>query len=323
MATNPLQIDPVTLALIKAAQGNSSAMPQAPPDTTASAMGPTAPVTGPTTPIDPQAIAAQAMQKGTQLTEEQLGRSRERGDLAMKLQEKLGSIPIPPTAPHSKVLSALLSLTGPGRAIQAGIYGPGMERYTAETGALSKQISDLLTGQQREEEPISATARMGPSYMSASARETSALASKQKADQEAIRITNQNSQALVRLQQGAQKLSLDQQNLALRKWFDTGLLQAMNTRIAAGQEENSARIDANEDMKAALSQNQWALQHPIWNALGLAPTMQGAPGAATAPVKPTTDQQNRANRVKSSKPSGGGGAKHGVFNPATGQVEWK
>lgn len=199
---------------------------------------------------------------------------------------------------------------GPGRSLVNEVYAPGVRQYVGQRQQLADQLKALQEQEGIPKEELGATSQMANAagnmaYRSAMTgiRQEDVDVKKQRADTAAQAVSQRYSVELQRLQQGAQKLDQNAQNLAIKKWFDAGVLEAMNSRIAAGQDENSARIQANEDMKSALSQNQWAVQHPIMNMLGMSPDIQAAPGAQpTAPAKPAA------------KPAGGSGGSHLYFD---------
>lgn len=265
--------------------------------------------------FDPAALAAKISQIPAMASA--LGRQTNVADQEQAIKDRMGAIPLPKTAPSNPIVRALAGLTPPGRAVTEAIYAPGITSYNQQQKVLADQLAALT---KQAEIPAEQERGLTGALSSASLgayrggelqnRETANKIAQQNANQRGQAIANNYTIQLQKIEQGSKKLSIDQQNLALRQWFDKGLLEAMNARVAAGMSENDARIAAQEDMRGALSQNQWALQHPIWNAIGLSPTITAAPGAQTAPV----------STPKQTAPKGGG--KHGTYNPATGQVEW-
>lgn len=188
-----------------------------------------------------------------------------------------------------KIGQALLSVaaaTRPGQAVQDQIYGPARQEWGAQREANVQALNDLKAQLGVPTEELKAVSGLAQGAGMLAWRGGQLDVARQRADQQGQAIANRYATELQRLSQGAQRLNIEQQNLQLKQWFEKGLLESYNARISAGMDENNARLSAQEDMKAALSQNQWALQHPIWNALGISPTISGAPGASTAPVQP-------------------------------------
>ena len=209
-----------------------------------------------------------------------------------------------------------LSATGPGKAV----YGmPRVEDYELRQQQRAEQIKAL-----REQEGIPTEELRGVTGLAQAGGmaawrggelENQAERNrimKQRADTQAQSVANRYAQGGVRLQQGWARLKGQEQDRAIRQWFEGGLLQAYNARIAAGEDENQARIDAQQDMRSATSQNQWSIQHPLLSgvlgAMGMGPDLQAAPGAQTKSAKPAQNNpppnrhQNRNNR--GSRPPG-------------------
>lgn len=212
-----------------------------------------------------------------------------------------------------KIGQALLSVaasTRPGQAIQDQVYGRARQQWGAQRESNVQALSDLKAQLGVPTEELKSVSGLGQGMMMGAYRSGAldvqnrrADIAQQKADQQGQQIAQQYAVSLQKLQQGSQRLSLEQQGLQLRSWFEKGLLESYNARIAAGQENNEARIGAQQDMNLAKSQNQWALQHPIWNALGMSPTITGAPGASTA-TAPTPAPAHQPT-AKPKKPAGG------------------
>lgn len=136
------------------------------------APAPAAPAPGPT---DITQEMVQASQQGRQIFGEQVGRERSIADQIQDLVRQQQATPIPKTGfldpqgqpqkggfLHSlgRALTAIGAATAPGAAIERAVYEPGLRRYGAETGARAKQIEELQSQEQREEQLGGAAAGM-------------------------------------------------------------------------------------------------------------------------------------------------------------------
>jgi hypothetical protein len=212
-----------------------------------------------------------------------------------------------------------LASTGPGEAVQESVYGPGIRRREQEKQNIATQIEESKTagGLSGEEAKVGAETVGGiggalyKQGMLGIGQEKVQVA-KQRADQAATKIANDYKVQLQRLEQGAQRLDIQAQQQQVREWYSRGLLDAYNARTAAGMDENSARIGANEDMKAAAQESTWRNQHWFQNMLGIEPpgATVSAPGAR--PPKPTGVQQPNA------KPAGKAGPPAGATHIGVG-----
>lgn len=57
----------------------------------------------------------------------------------------------------------------------------------------------------------------------------------------------QQTQGLEKIQQGWDRLTLGKQTLKAMRWFDQAVIQTAQVRIDAGQDENSARVQAQDE----------------------------------------------------------------------------
>lgn len=316
--------DPQTVARMMQLTGGNGAIP------------PTSPVQP--TALDPQQVGAQAMQRGTQLTEEQLSRGRSMGDQAQELIRQQEATPIPKMGFQpdfsggffhnlGQALLALGASTLPGRAVQGTIYGPRIKRYEEETGARAKQIAELQQGQKQEYEPVGATGRMGPAYLGAEARLTTAKAATDRAAAYVQSIADRAKNFVA--MQDWRTASLDERkrsnlvNEAQRQADEAGRDYREQHRDATTEEVAQIVTGTRQQIANEAAARDPGVKSWLFNALGIdVPQIQGAPSpefretpkagtaAPATPVKPTA------------KPKASGGKK-GVYNPATGQVEWK
>lgn len=183
LATLPTQLSPQVLATLSGGGGT-------PP------LGQTSPI-GPTSPIDPQQVAAQMMQRGEQLTEQQLNIANPAAAKATAISEEPyktndpvygtwsgrapgSGTPTPqPGFLHTlgRALLAIGEATVPGQTILKQRYASQSTARGSEETERADRIQALQKQAQLAEEPVGATSKMGPAYMSAAAREQSAQAS--------------------------------------------------------------------------------------------------------------------------------------------------
>lgn len=192
-----------------------------------------------------------------------------------------------------QALLMMANMTRPGQAVNQGIYGPNIHKYEAQRGALAGQLAALKDEEAVPTEELHGLTGLAQAGGNAAYRQgmlgigqEKVDVSKQRADTAAKAATAKISTDLQRLAQGSRNLDRKDQELKLKDWFDRAVIEVSQQRVAAGQDENSARIQAQEDVKSAASQNQWAMQHPFLNAMGVSPDIQAAPGAQ--PTKSAT-----------------------------------
>ena len=151
LAPLPTALDPARLATLFPQPATSApAAPSAPPSA------------APSGDITQEMI--EASRQGRQVFTGEVGRSHDLSSQIQELIRQQQATPIPKMGwtdtqgkPQQggflhnlgRVMMTLGGATGPGQAIQAEQYGPGIKRYEAETGARAKQIEELR-GQQEE-----------------------------------------------------------------------------------------------------------------------------------------------------------------------------
>lgn len=178
-----------------------------------------------------------------------------------------------------KALLMGLSSTGPGEAIQAGVYGPGMSRYKTQTAAKAAQIESLQKQFGEEGTAEGAASGMTSKPLLAGASLERAAASTKNAETAAKRQATQEMQGIDRLKQGWERLTVAQQTLKAKQWFDQAVIRTAQARIDAGMDENSARVQAQEDVRSAAAQDDWVKTHPFLDFIGIRPDIQAAAGA--------------------------------------------
>lgn len=256
----------------------------------------------PTSPLDigsilQQASSTPAYQGATGKLEDIAG--RERG-----VEQAGANMPIPKMGPQidrsagilhnlGQALLMLANTTAVGRDVNRSIYGPGIAKYQAGKQANAAQLAALKDEEAIPTEELHGLTQLAMAGGNAAYRAGSldvqnrkVDVSQQNADTRAQQVTNQHMASLERISQGWDRLDLGQRQLKAKEWFDQGVLGAMHERVAAGQDENSARIQAQEDMKSATAQNTTSVGRMVSNWLGLTPEIQSAPGAqATKPAR--------------------------------------
>jgi hypothetical protein len=215
------------------------------------------------------------------------------------LESQRAAMQTPQTAPHNLLLK-ILAATTVGHAINNAVYGPGVNQYNTQRQSIADQL-DMIKNQSgiSDEQLKSGTSLAGTAgnvlYKGAEIgvqQERNTIA-KQRSDTQATNVARQSANDLVRQSQGWQRLSQDQQKVALQQWFQKAEIDVAQQRVNAGMDENSARIQATQDVQAELAQNKFASAHPILGpllqGLGMAPQLTSTPAAQTPKVmaKPT------------------------------------
>lgn len=316
MSTTPFQLDPMTMALMRATQGDSSQIPTAPPDTTsAAALSAAASPVGASNPID-------IVRQFTQLPEFQgptqslAGIQKQEQDI----QQQKAGMPLPQIAPKNAFVRALLNFTGPGRAVNEAIYSPGVTRYEQQQRVLADQLANL-----KQQEAIPTEELRSLSSMAG----TASLASYRGGELENQRVANQIRQQRVdeygkmvenRLTVAMRGLDLKQLKLGSEIELNKAraaldrvmpeILARRNELIDKGIDVRSATEQTVANVRSQLGIDE---KHPLtqmidnWFGTGLTPSAAQAPGGqvperSKTPL-PTRDQQNRASKIKSSKGS--------------------
>jgi len=308
------QIDPQLLAHVMSLAGNG-------------ALPPTSPIQPQG--LDPQQVAARAMQQGTQYTGEQLQRGRAAGDRAEQLMQQQEQTPLPKLGfePHMvhgqgvpgffhNMLQALATAgvsTLPGRAVESSVYGPGIRRYEAETGARAKEIADLLAQEKQEYEPVAATARMGPAYLSAEARSTAAQASKMRAETGQIAQESLDAHRKVMEQLASGNLTEKQKQTVLRQEYldnQNRHQKAIESLIARGQNlgwDEATLRSQTEQLDAEFNHQAAEITaHPIWSTLFGTQSLPALPSPTAPAISPTGPGANATPPAKARATAAGG-----------------
>jgi hypothetical protein len=218
---------------------------------------------------------------------------------ASDIQAQMAAMQVPQTAPHNLLLR-ILAATTPGRAINNAVYGPGVNQYNTTRQNLADQLDAIKNQSAISDEQLkSGTGLAGTAgnvlYKGAEIgvqQERNANA-KIRSDAYAQRVAQESANDLVRQSQGWSRLDQQQQGLRLKQWMDKAIIDVAQQRVSAGMDENSARIQATQDVQAELAQNKFATSHPVlgplMQSLGLAPQLTSTPAAQTPKVmaKPT------------------------------------
>jgi len=257
---------------------------------------------GQTSPIDPQQVAAQMMQRGGQLTEQQLGianpaaaKATEIASSPYKTNDPVygtwgGRAPgtqAPTPQPgflHTlgRALLAIGEATTPGQTILKQRYAAQSTARGSEESGRAEQIQALQKQAQLAEEPVGATSRMGPQYMSAAARQESAQAATDRVKAYAQSITDRAKNFAAT--QDWHTASLDE------KKRSNLVNEAQRAADEAGRDFRSLHKDATTEEVANIVTgtrqsiaNEAAARDPsvkswLFNALGIdVPQIQGAP----------------------------------------------
>jgi hypothetical protein len=210
-----------------------------------------------------------------------------------------------------KALLMGLSSSGIGQNVQEMAYGPGIARYNTQKAAKAAQIESLQKQFGEEGTAEGAASGMVSKPLMAGASLERAAASTKNADTNAKREAMQQTQGLEKLKQGWDRLSIADKTLKAKQWFDQAVIRVSQARVDAGMDENAARVQAQEDVKSAASQDAWVQTHPILDMLGLKPDIQAAAGAQ--PTKTATRQAAKPNAPRGAAPVPAGTV---VYDPA-------
>lgn len=209
-----------------------------------------------------------------------------------------------------KIGQALLAVgaaTGPGEAIQGQVYGPARRSWDAQRAANVQAISDLKDQLGVPTEELKAVSGLGQgagmlAYRGGvlSDKEQRTQIARRNSDTAAQRVANEQANALVRQSQGWNRLSIDQQRANADSAFKAAVVPIMQARIDAGMDENEARVQAQEDIRAAAANNSYIQTHPVLSAIFGVPS-----GLAQAPAAQVTTPLNKNAPVTPKKKGGG------------------
>lgn len=274
---------------------------------------PQPPVTGGPVAAQPDLLteAAESEKFGRQTFGESVKRQRQLSDQIADLmtqQEQTGkNLSFHPDF-HGSFLhnlgQALLTVgaaSGPGQAVQNVAYSGPRQEYEAR----AERISGLQKQLEPEEKLGAAAAGMSSRAIMGGARVESAQAAQTRADAEAQKVANQYQIDLERNAQGWDKLTLQQQQLQAKEWYQKAYIDAFNARTAAGMAQTEARVAAQRDIAAVVSQSAVVKEHP-WLTQLIPGLMEApAPGAAApiAPPKPNQPAKPKADAAAPARPS--------------------
>jgi hypothetical protein len=241
------------------------------------------------------------------------------------LQQKLSDMQAPQIAPHNRFLR-FLTATAPGAAISNAMYGPEVRQYNVQRQNIADQMEAIKARTGISEQQLDSGTKLagtagnvvhqGQEFQLGNTRNDIA---KSRSDNQAANIARQSSNDLVRQSQGWARLSEQAQQEKAREWFNQAIINVSGQRIAAGMDENSARIQAQQDVRAEMAQNQYLTKNPllskIMSGLGLAPDLTSTPAAQSPKVMGTPTPAGAPK-----KPAAGG--KVGTYDPKTKQVVW-
>lgn len=176
-------------------------------------------------------------------------------------------------------LMAAGAATRPGQAVMEVAQAPARARRAQELQALQAQMQPEEAATKFNTAAAEALGGVGYKQGMLGIRQENADTNKQRADTAAKIAANRSADMLVREAQGWKGLDVKEQANRIRESFNREVARVADSRIAAGQEENEARIQAQEDVRAAASQNQYSVLHPFLSMLGVTPDLGAAPGA--------------------------------------------
>lgn len=180
-----------------------------------------------------------------------------------------------------KGLLLALASTGPGRAIQGGIYGPGIRQYEAKYGALGERIKELQSQQQIEEQPMGSAASIAVKPFSGYGSYMRGEASLMNAQTQ--RVAEQHKNAIqmraneIRQQLGSGKLTQEQARTEMMKYLGDEH-NAMMRDVAAVTTDRATQV---EQMRAAEEDFKTESDHWLQNLFGQAPEKPVTPAAGT------------------------------------------
>lgn len=178
-----------------------------------------------------------------------------------------------------QALEAAGAATRPGQSVMEIAQAPARARRAQELSALQSQMGPEQEAGKFYQTAAEGAGRLGYEQGMLGIRKQVADTNQQKADTAAKLAANRSADMLVREVQNSRNLDIKAQSNQIRAAFDREVAAVARERINAGQDENSARIQAQEDVRAAASQNQYSVLHPFLSMLGITPDMGAAPGA--------------------------------------------
>lgn len=182
-----------------------------------------------------------------------------------------------------RTLMTLGAATVPGRAIQAAQYGPGIERYEAETGARAKQIEELRGQEEQHEKLATAGAGMVSKPITAAGSALRGEAAVSKADTYAQQVQNQLTVALKGLDLKALATGSQVALNAARQKLLTIKAQLEPQRVAIAQEGVELGAATKQAISNAMIQLGVQKDHP------LASLVDSVFGTDFTPAAPQTD----------------------------------
>lgn len=248
------------------------------------------------------------------------------GDQAIQNQRdiaaKMAAVPQAPVGFHpqfgggilhdiGQALLAAGAATRPGQAIMDVAQAPAQARRAQTLASLKAQMGPEEEATKFNTAAAEGAGRLGYEEGLLYNKNRQTDINQQKADTQAKLAANRSADMLVREAQGWKNLDVKQQANNIRAAFDREVINVARERVAAGQDENSARIQAQEDVKAAASQNQYSVLHPFLSMLGVTPDLSAAPGA---------QQPKKINSPAPPKPSKPSGKGQHMYFDAQGNV---
>lgn len=335
-AGNPLpnQIDPRLLAILSAGTPDQSATPMAPQQSPLPA----------TSPVQGGNNLASMVQQVSQMPEyaqasgklSSLGQQEAdvKNQMASMSQPQRGFSPDFTGSVGHKILQGLMTVlasSGPGRAVQNTIYGPGVRSYESKQKNLASQLAALKDQEDIPTEQLRSLTGLTQAGSLANYRQGQLGLGQEKVD-----VSKQRAQDLKDFHSDlidiySQKLSFQDRALAVKSRLEAMGIQVQQQRNQILFELGGKRValDAGK-FNAEINNKSQGFLDQIFQGLGMKDFMGvSVPGVETGvqPVQPGTNPlqskpQASPTLTKPAKPTSGGG-KHGVYDPKAGKVIWK
>lgn len=292
----------------------------------------TNPIQGP--PDVDEALKQQALQQsqmGTQAFGQQLQQNQGLQQQLQGLQQQQANLPVPPMGYHpnfqpmdsaghvlgdvGKALLLGLSATGPGRAVQQAYYGPGVERYETQRGALAQQISEIQGQQKTGTEALGAESNMSTRSGMVIPRIETAETGRMNAQTRQVAEQHHNAVEMegnrIKQQLGQGKLTQEQartQMMGIIARETNGARRDVANILGNTRESVEQQQAAEQDFKEM--SDHW-LQNflgmgpdkPVTTAAGRGGTRRAAPGGTAVPAGTVVyDPQGKAHKADGTHP---------------------
>lgn len=211
-------------------------------------------------------------------------------DKAMAAQAALQPPKFGPESTLGKVLYAIGGLFKPGQAVERGIYGPGIEKYAAERGAIAQQIAGLRGEQEEAGKTLTTVSDVGSKALQAGGmygRGVGAQAQGQAAQERAAAFSRDVNRK-IDAQQFINQLNMTrEQATAAEAALKRAMPVILQNRINAELRGQDVTMQTREDVTNALIQAGVQKETPLLDRAtnfilgeGFLPTVSQAPGGS-------------------------------------------